>query len=85
MWELVIGEFGLNFEWVWVSVFCEDDEAFAIWRDVVGVFEFRIKRMDEKDNFWVVGFMGLCGLCLELYYDFYLECGFEGVDLDDDL
>ena len=50
-WELAIGEFGLNPERVWVSVFREDDEAFAIWRDVVGVPEARIVRMGEKDNF----------------------------------
>ena len=62
-WELAIGEFGLNPERVWVSVFREDDEAFAIWRDVVGVPEARIVRMGEKDNFWAAGPTGPCGPC----------------------
>jgi alanyl-tRNA synthetase len=83
-WELATGEFGLNPERVWVSVFREDDEAFAIWRDVVGVPESRIKRMDEKDNFWAAGPTGPCGPCSELYYDFHPERGLEGADLDDD-
>jgi len=83
-WELAIGEFGLNPERVWVSVFREDDEAFAIWRDVVGVPEARIVRMGEKDNFWAAGPTGPCGPCSELYYDFHPERGMDGIDLDDD-
>jgi alanyl-tRNA synthetase len=83
-WELATKEFGLNPERVWVSVFREDDEAFGIWRDVVGVPESRIKRMDEKDNFWAAGPTGPCGPCSELYYDFHPERGLDGADLDDD-
>lgn len=41
--------------------------------------------MDEVDNFWVLGLMGLCGLCLEIYYDFYLELGDDYIDLEDDI
>ena len=69
---------------MWVSVFREDDEAYAIWRDVVGVPEERIKRMDEADNFWAAGPTGPCGPCSELYWDFHPERGVEGADLDDD-
>jgi alanyl-tRNA synthetase len=83
-WELATGEFGLNPERVWVSVFREDDEAFTIWRDVVGVPESRIKRLDEKDNFWAAGPTGPCGPCSELYYDFHPERGLDGADLEDD-
>ena len=54
-WELATVEYGLDESRVWVSVFREDDEAYAIWRDVVGVPEERIKRMDEADNFWAAG------------------------------
>ena len=54
-WELATKEYGLDETRIFVSVFREDDEAFAIWRDVVGVPEERIKRMDEADNFWAAG------------------------------
>ncbi len=42
-------------ERVWVSVYEEDDEAYALWRDVVGVPPERIKRMGAADNFWASG------------------------------
>ena len=83
-WELATVEYGLDKSRVWVSVFREDDEAYAIWRDEVGVPEERIMRMDEKDNFWAAGPTGPCGPCSELYWDFHPERGTEGADLDDD-
>ena len=83
-WELATKEYGLDETRIFVSVFREDDEAFAIWRDVVGVPEERIKRMDEADNFWAAGPTGPCGPCSELYWDFHPERGAEGADLEDD-
>jgi alanyl-tRNA synthetase len=65
-------------------VFREDDEAEAIWRDVVGVNPKRIIRMDEADNFWASGPTGPCGPCSEIYYDFKPERGDDGIDLEDD-
>ncbi|MBD2460103.1 alanine--tRNA ligase [Oscillatoria sp. FACHB-1407] len=83
-WELSTEVFKLPAERLVVSVFREDDEAFAIWRDQVGVPVARIKRMDEADNFWVSGPTGPCGPCSEIYYDFYPERGDENIDLEDD-
>ncbi len=83
-WELSTGVFGLPPERLAVSVFEEDDEAFAIWRDKIGVSEHRIKRMGEEDNFWKAGTTGPCGPCSELYYDFHPERGDENIDLEDD-
>ncbi|GBF88585.1 alanyl-tRNA synthetase [Raphidocelis subcapitata] len=74
-WELSTRVFALPPERVWVSVYEKDDEAFAIWRDVVGVPEARIRRMGEADNFWASGATGPCGPCSELYYDFHPERG----------
>jgi alanyl-tRNA synthetase len=61
-------------ERVWVSVYEDDDEALAIWRDVVGVDPARIRKMGAADNFWASGPTGggggwgeMCGchaLCL---------------------
>jgi hypothetical protein len=54
-WELSTKVYGLPAERVWVSVYEEDAEAEAIWRDVVGVPPERIKRMGAADNFWASG------------------------------
>jgi alanyl-tRNA synthetase len=83
-WELSTKVFGLPPERVVVSVFEEDDEAFAIWRDRVSVPVARIKRMGADDNFWVSGPTGPCGPCSELYYDFHPERGEDNIDLEDD-
>jgi alanyl-tRNA synthetase len=83
-WELVTKVFNLPPERLVVSVFREDDEAFAIWRDKIGVSEARIQRLGEDDNFWNVGPTGPCGPCSEIYYDFHPERGDENIDLEDD-
>ncbi|MGY6529495.1 MAG: alanine--tRNA ligase [Cyanobacterium sp.] len=83
-WELSTKVFQLPPERVVVSVFREDDEAFAIWRDEVGIPEKRIIRMGEEDNFWKSGATGPCGPCSELYYDFKPELGDDHIDLEDD-
>ncbi|MFM7366945.1 MAG: alanine--tRNA ligase-related protein, partial [Sphaerospermopsis kisseleviana] len=66
-WEISTQVFGLPPERLVVSVFEEDDEAFNIWKDKIGVPEKRIKRMGEDDNFWVSGPTGPCGPCSEIY------------------
>lgn len=83
-WELSTEVFKLPAERLVVSVFREDDEAFAIWRDQVGVPPHRILRMDEADNFWTSGPTGPCGPCSEIYYDFHPERGDQDIDLEDD-
>ncbi|KAF8098893.1 hypothetical protein N665_0256s0023 [Sinapis alba] len=84
-WELSTVEFGLPANRVWVSIYEDDDEAFEIWKNEVGVPVERIKRMGEADNFWTSGPTGPCGPCSELYYDFYPERGSDDdVDLGDD-
>ncbi|KEF41673.1 MAG: alanyl-tRNA synthetase [Cyanobium sp. CACIAM 14] len=83
-WELTTEVFGLDPARLVVSVFREDDEAAAIWREAVGVNPKRIVRLDEADNFWASGPTGPCGPCSELYYDFHPERGDDGIDLEDD-
>ncbi|MFN5463533.1 MAG: alanine--tRNA ligase, partial [Cyanobacteriota bacterium] len=83
-WELSTQVFGLDPQRLVVSVFREDDEAAAIWRDEIGVSPNRIIRMDEADNFWASGPTGPCGPCSEIYYDFSPELGDAAIDLEDD-
>ncbi|MEG4066524.1 alanine--tRNA ligase [Microcoleus sp. Pol11C2] len=82
-WELSTEVFGLPASNLVVSVFREDDEAFAIWRDEIGIPGDRIQRMGEEDNFWQSGPTGPCGPCSEIYYDFHPERG-DNIDLEDD-
>ncbi|MEH2164005.1 MAG: alanine--tRNA ligase [Nostoc sp.] len=83
-WEISTQVFGFSAQNLVVSVFEDDDEAFAIWRDQIGVPVARIKRLGEDDNFWVSGPTGPCGPCSEIYYDFHPERGDENIDLEDD-
>ena len=83
-WELSTEVFGLPAERLVVSVFEEDDEAFAIWRDQIGIPAHRIQRMGADDNFWVSGPTGPCGPCSEIYYDFHPELGDKTINLEND-
>jgi alanyl-tRNA synthetase len=83
-WEISTQVFKLPPERLVVSVFEDDDEAFALWRDKIGVNPLRIKRMGADDNFWVSGPTGPCGPCSEIYYDFHPELGNDHIDLEDD-
>jgi alanyl-tRNA synthetase len=83
-WEISTQVFGFSPQNLVVSVFEDDDEAFEIWRDQIGVPIARIKRLGEDDNFWVSGPTGPCGPCSEIYYDFHPERGDENIDLEDD-
>src|SRR3990167_6944629 len=58
---------GIDFDRVVATVFREDEESFALWKEYLP--ENRIVRMGEKDNFWSMGEAGPCGPCTELYYD----------------
>ena len=75
-WEFVTDSkwLGLEPERLYVTVYKDDQEAYEIWRDVVGVPEERISRWDEDENFWPAnaisqGPNGPCGPCSEIFYD----------------
>ena len=82
-WELVTKTFALPPDRLVVSVYHTDEDAFAIWRDAIGIPAHRIQRMGD-DNFWASGATGPCGPCSEIYYDFHPELGDEHIDLEDD-
>ncbi len=68
-WTLVTKEFGLDRKRLLVTVFSEDDEAFALWRKISGLPQDRILRIPTSDNFWSMGETGPCGPCSEIFYD----------------
>ena len=67
-WEFLTEDLKIEPEKLYPSVFEEDDEAVAIWRDKVGIPESRITRLGRADNFWEHG-TGPCGPCSEIYFD----------------
>lgn len=68
-WELLTGEFGLDPNRLWVTVYEDDDEAYDLWRSKVDFPEARLQRLGAKDNFWSMGPVGPCGPCTEIHYD----------------
>ena len=67
-WEFLTEVVGMDKERLYPSVYLDDDEAFKIWHEEIGVPENRIYRFGKEDNFWEHG-EGPCGPCSEIYYD----------------
>jgi alanyl-tRNA synthetase len=75
-WELLTGVYGLPKEKLWVTVYQEDDEAYGIWQNEIGVPVERIVRIGDNkgaryasDNFWQMADTGPCGPCSEIFFD----------------
>ncbi len=67
-WEFLTVTLEIPAELLWPSVYEHDDEAYAIWRDKIGVPEAHIVKLGKADNFWEHG-SGPCGPCSEIYFD----------------
>jgi alanyl-tRNA synthetase len=75
-WELLTTVYKLPQEKLWVTVYQEDDEAYNIWLNEIGVPAERIVRIGDNkgaryasDNFWQMADTGPCGPCTEIFYD----------------
>ena len=68
-WHFLTEDLKLDASKLWVTIFEEDDEAFRIWTEEVGVAPERVQRMGAKDNFWSMGPVGPCGPCSEIHWD----------------
>jgi alanyl-tRNA synthetase len=75
-WELLTVHFKLPPDKLWATVYAEDDEAYDIWKNVIGLPPERIVRIGDNkgaryasDNFWMMGDTGPCGPCSEIFYD----------------
>ena len=82
-WELLTmsrddGGFGFDPQRLWPTVYRDDDEAYQVWTDVVGVPAERVQRREREDNYWSMGVPGPCGPCSEIYFDRGPEYGRDG-------
>ncbi|MFF0312493.1 alanine--tRNA ligase [Streptosporangium sp. NPDC004379] len=88
-WELLTkpeseGGFGFPAERLWVTVYHDDDEAYRLWHEKVGVPAERIQRRGLEDNYWHMGVPGPGGPCTEIYYDRGPEYGKDGGPVADE-
>ena len=82
-WRLVTGSqdeggYGFDPDRVWVTVYHDDDEARALWRQVAGLPDGRIQGRGLEDNYWHMGVPGPAGPCSEIYIDRGPEFGPDG-------
>lgn len=67
-WEFLTKVMEIPENLLWPSIYENDEEAYRIWKDVIGVPEEHIVRLGKADNFWEHG-SGPCGPCSEIYFD----------------
>jgi alanyl-tRNA synthetase len=87
-WKFLTKELGIAPDRLSISVYQDDDEAYAIWRDDIEIPVARIYRLGAKSNFWPAnapadGPNGPCGPCSEMFFDYGVErrlfpCNVEG-------
>ena len=68
-WELLTKYFDLPADRLAVTIYHNDEEAYALWKKISGLPDDRIIRIATKDNFWQMGDTGPCGPCSEIFYD----------------
>ncbi|MFH0763100.1 MAG: alanine--tRNA ligase, partial [Candidatus Omnitrophota bacterium] len=79
-WEFLTRELKISPEKLWVSVYSQDQESYAIWKDLIKVPADKIVKLGDKENFWPSeakqkGPDGPCGPCSEIFFDFGKEAG----------
>ncbi len=75
-WEFLTGVLAIPPQRLWVTVYQDDDEAYDIWANEIGIPSSRLVRVGDNkggkyhsDNFWQMGDTGPCGPCTEIFYD----------------
>src|ERR1700760_3417437 len=88
-WELLTtteadGGLGFDPEDLWVTVYEDDDEAIALWKQIAGLPDERIQRLGKDSNYWSTGQPGPAGPCSEIFFDRGPEYGVDGGPVTDD-
>ena len=88
-WELLTtsesgGGYGFAEKDLWVTVYKDDDEAFNLWKQIAGLPDERIQRLDMDTNYWSTGQPGPAGPCSEIFFDRGPAYGADGGPATDD-
>ena len=88
-WEFITKELSIDDKNLWVSVYKDDDEAYNIWKDEIGIPEKKIVRLGEDSNYWPAsapsnGPNGPCGPCSEIFFDNGADVGCKNEKCDPD-
>jgi alanyl-tRNA synthetase len=88
-WELLTkgesdGGLGFDEKDLWVTVYKDDDEAIALWKQIAGLPDERIQRLDMDTNYWSTGQPGPAGPCSEIFFDRGPAYGIDGGPATDD-
>ena len=67
-WEFLTDKLEIDKNLLSVTVYEEDDEAYNIWKNEIGLPAEKIQRLGKEDNFWELE-VGPCGPCSEIMYD----------------
>lgn len=67
-WEFLTEVVGIDKSLLYASIYEDDDEAYDLWHDMIGLTPDHITRLGKDDNFWEIG-LGPCGPCSEIYVD----------------
>ena len=78
-WEFITKVLELPEDKLWATIYENDEEAYEIWTNKVGIDPGKIVRLGKKDNFWEIG-TGPCGPCSEIYFDRGPEYGCDDPD-----
>ena len=68
-WNFITKELQINKDKLCVTIYHDDDEAYAAWKKISGLHDDKIIRISTNDNFWSMGDTGPCGPCSEIFYD----------------
>ena len=78
-WEFSTEVLKMPEDRLWVTIYEDDDEAYDLWHNMIGVPDEKIVRLGKDDNFWEIG-TGPCGPCSEIYFDRGPEHGCDNPD-----
>lgn len=68
-WEFLTEVIGLEPDRLYATIYKDDEEAYSVWKNQVGLSDDKIYLFDKDENFWFMGNMGPCGPCSEIIYD----------------